>query len=56
MYDPSVPVRGSPRQGPTHGGYRPFDNAASRQAFPDFRYTDLATGLANAKAEHSQRM
>jgi len=57
MYDPAVPVRGSLRQGPMpHGGYRPFDSTASRQAFPDFRYTDLATGLANAKAEHSQRM
>lgn len=57
MYDPPVPVRGSRRQGPMpHGGYRPFDSAASRQAFPDFRYTDLATGLAKAKAEHSQRM
>jgi nucleoside-diphosphate-sugar epimerase len=57
MYDPAVPVRGSLRQGPMpHGGYRPFDSTASRQAFPDFRYTDLATGLAKAKAEHSQRM
>ena len=57
MYDPAVPVRGSLRQGPMpHGGYRPFDSTASRQAFPDFRYTDLATGLASAKAEHSQRM
>ena len=57
MYDPPVPVRGTPRQGPMpHGGYRPFDSAASQQAFPDFRYTDLATGLAKAKAEHSQQM
>jgi nucleoside-diphosphate-sugar epimerase len=57
MYHPAVPVRGSLRQGPMpHGGYRPFDSTASRQAFPDFRYTDLATGLASAKAEHSQRM
>jgi nucleoside-diphosphate-sugar epimerase len=56
MYDPPVPVRGSPRQGPMpHGGYRAFDNAASRQAFPDFRYTELEAGLAKAKAEHSQR-
>jgi UDP-glucose 4-epimerase len=57
MYDPRVSVRGSPRQGPMpHGGYRAFDSAASRQAFPDFRYTDLATGLAQAKVEHSQRV
>ena len=55
MYDPPVPVRRSPRQGPMpHGGYRAFDSAASRQAFPDFRYTELEAGLA--KAEHSQRM
>jgi hypothetical protein len=28
-----------------HGGYRPFDIAACRRAFPDFRYTSLADGL-----------
>lgn len=57
LYDPPVSVRGSPRQGPMpHGGYRAFDSAASRQAFPDFRYTELEAGLAKAKAEHSQRM
>ena len=57
LYDPPVPVRGSPRQGPMpHGGYRAFDSAASRQAFPDFRYTELEAGLAKAKAEHSQRL
>jgi hypothetical protein len=39
-----------------HGGYRPFDSAASQQACPDFRYTDLATGLAQAKAEQSRQM
>ncbi|MGZ3289022.1 MAG: NAD-dependent epimerase/dehydratase family protein, partial [Xanthobacteraceae bacterium] len=57
MYDPPLPVRGSPRQGPMpHGGYRAFDSAASKHAFPDFRYTDLATGLAKAKAEQPQRI
>jgi len=57
MYDPPVPVRGTPRQGPMpHGGYRPFDSAASQQAFPDFSYADLATGLAKAKAEQSRQM
>jgi nucleoside-diphosphate-sugar epimerase len=51
LYDPPVSVRGSPRQGPMpHGGYRAFDSAASRQAFPDFRYTELEAGLAKAKA------
>ena len=44
--NPTVPVRGTPRQGEMpHGGYRPFDIAACRQAFPDFRYTSLADGL-----------
>src|SRR6476619_8397104 len=57
MYDPPVSVRGSPRQGPMpHGGYRAFDSAASRQAFPDFRYTELEAGLAKAKAEQSRQM
>lgn len=36
-----------PRSGPMpHRGYRAFDPAATSQAFPDFRYTPLATGLA----------
>jgi UDP-glucose 4-epimerase len=46
---PAVPVRGTPRQGEMpHGGYRPFDIAACRRAFPDFRYTSLADGLNRA--------
>lgn len=41
-----VAIKGSPRSGPMpHNGYRPFDIAATRQAFPDFRYTPLANGL-----------
>lgn len=44
-----VALRGSPRQGAMpHNGYRPFDPAATRRAFPDFRYTALADGLAKA--------
>lgn len=40
-------VRGSPRQGPMpHGGYRPFDVAACRAAFPDFRCLSIEDGLA----------
>jgi UDP-glucose 4-epimerase len=39
-------VKGSPRSGPMpHNGYRPFDPAATRAAFPDFRYTPLDEGL-----------
>jgi nucleoside-diphosphate-sugar epimerase len=46
-----VVIRGSPRSGPMpHDGYRPFDVAACRQAFPDFRYTSLRDGLARAAA------
>jgi nucleoside-diphosphate-sugar epimerase len=47
-----VAVRATPRQGEMpHGGYRPFDIAACRRAFPDFRYTPLADGLKQAAAE-----
>ena len=31
-----------------HNGYRPFDIAASRAAFPDFAYTPLEDGLVKA--------
>ena len=49
MAKPVVAVRGTPRQGEMpHGGYRPFDIAACRRAFPDFRYTSLADGLNQA--------
>jgi nucleoside-diphosphate-sugar epimerase len=42
----SSKVKGSPRSGPMpHNGYRPFDPAATRKAFPDFRYTPLDQGL-----------
>jgi UDP-glucose 4-epimerase len=43
----TVSISGSPRQGPMpHNGYRPFDNAASKEAFPDFEYTPIDQGLA----------
>jgi UDP-glucose 4-epimerase len=45
-----VAVRPSPRQGPMpHNGYRPFDIALCRRAFPDFAFTPLADGLARAQ-------
>jgi hypothetical protein len=48
----TVAVEGSPRQGAMpHGGYRPFDPAATAAAFPGFRYTPLAEGLARAETE-----
>jgi nucleoside-diphosphate-sugar epimerase len=43
-------IKGSPRSGPMpHNGYRPFDIAACRHAFPDFRYTSLEEGLRKAQ-------
>jgi UDP-glucose 4-epimerase len=48
----AVPIRISPRSGPMpHNGYRPFDIAACRAAFPDFAYTGLKAGLAQAQRE-----
>ncbi|MGC2122797.1 MAG: SDR family oxidoreductase [Xanthobacteraceae bacterium] len=45
-----VEIRSSPRSGPMpHNGYRPFDAAATRAAFPSFRYTALDDGLARAQ-------
>lgn len=42
-------IKSSPRVGPMpHNGYRPFDNTACQQAFPDFRYTPIAEGLREA--------
>ena len=44
-------VKGRPRSGPMpHNGYRAFDPAATKAAFPDFQYTLLADGLAAAQA------
>ena len=41
-----------PRSGPMpHNGYRPFDPAASHNAFPDFNYTPLAVGIEKAHRE-----
>ena len=40
-------IKGSPRSGPMpHNGYRPFDIAACRKAFPDFG-TRPCAGHAN---------
>jgi hypothetical protein len=39
-------IKTTPRSGPMpHNGYRPFDPAGTKQAFPDFRYTPLDEGL-----------
>jgi UDP-glucose 4-epimerase len=43
-------IQGSPRSGPMpHNGYRPFDPAGCRAAFPDFRYTSIDDGLRRAR-------
>jgi len=45
-----VAIKSSPRNGPMpHNGYRPFDPAATFQAFPGFRYTAIDAGLARAQ-------
>jgi len=50
----AVPIEGSPRSGPMpHGGYRPFDPAATLAAFPDFRYTLPAEGFARVHRQCS---
>lgn len=47
-----VAIEGSPRSGPVpHNGYRPFDPAATYNAFPGFRYTSLDAGLARAQQQ-----
>lgn len=48
------PIRGQPRIGAMpHGGYRPFDPAATFAAFPQFHYTPLAEGMAHAQQMES---
>lgn len=43
-------IKGSPRSGPMpHNGFRPFDPAGCRAAFPDFRYIGIDEGLRKAR-------
>jgi UDP-glucose 4-epimerase len=52
MATPAPAVRTTPRNGPMpHNGYRAFDNAACRAAFPDLKITMLAEGLRRVAAE-----
>ncbi len=47
-----VEIQPSPRTGPMpHNGYRPFDPAATTEAFPGFRYTTIDDGLARAQRQ-----
>jgi nucleoside-diphosphate-sugar epimerase len=44
--DRAVPIIDTPRTQPMpHNGYRPFDTACCRTAFPDFSFTPLPDGL-----------
>ncbi len=46
----AVPIKETPRSGPMpHNGYRAFDIAACRAAFPDFSFVPLVEGLARAQ-------
>ena len=54
QFDIPVAIKGSPRKGPIpHKGYRPFDVSATGVAFPEFRYTLPAEGIARV---HLQMM
>jgi UDP-glucose 4-epimerase len=47
-----VAIKGTHRSGPMpHNGYRPFDPAATLQAFPGFRYTAIDAGLTRAQRQ-----
>ncbi|HXW29301.1 MAG TPA: NAD(P)-dependent oxidoreductase [Xanthobacteraceae bacterium] len=47
-----VAISAAPRSGPLpHNGYRAFDPQNTLAAFPDFRYTTLAEGLARAQQQ-----
>jgi UDP-glucose 4-epimerase len=51
-----VRIEESPRTQPMpHSGYRPFDNACCRNAFPDFSFTRLREGLIGTIRE-AQRL
>jgi len=48
----NVAITSSPRSGPMpHNGYRPFDVCACHTAFPDFSYTSIDAGLAEAQRD-----
>jgi nucleoside-diphosphate-sugar epimerase len=51
-----VAIKTSPRQRPMpHNGYRPFDIAQCKAAFPDFAFTSLADGVARVQRETEAR-
>ncbi len=47
QFNPTVAITGTPRSGPMpHDGYRPFDAAGIRRAFPDLVMTGWREGIA----------
>jgi nucleoside-diphosphate-sugar epimerase len=52
MFSPAPAVRTTQRNGPMpHNGFRAFDTAACREAFPDFHVTLLEEGLRRVERE-----
>ena len=46
QFNPPTDINTAPRKGPMpHNGYRPFDIAACRDAFPEFNYLSLKEGM-----------
>jgi nucleoside-diphosphate-sugar epimerase len=55
QFDIPVAIKGSPRKGPMpHNGYRSFDVSATGAAFPEFRYTLPAEGIARVHAQMTE--
>jgi nucleoside-diphosphate-sugar epimerase len=51
-FKPPTIIKTTPRKGPMpHRGYRPFDIAACRKAFPEFNYLSLEEGLKKMNRE-----
>jgi len=56
QFNPPIVIKTTPRKGPMpHRGYRPFDIAACRNAFPEFRYLSLKDGLKKMNDEIMER-
>ena len=52
LFEVPVAISGSPRSGlMPHDGYRPFDPAGTKVAFPDFAYTQPGNGIAKVHLE-----
>jgi nucleoside-diphosphate-sugar epimerase len=48
QFSPRVTITSSPRTGPMpHNGYRPFDAAGIKEAFPDFNMTQWRDGMTS---------